>query len=561
MAEAQFGSRGIGTLLRELLGDHQTTTGPATAEPDGSAAAAAAQGVALPGGRPAPHKAQAYLAQSPDTVVATDTTRCPVSVVVAASTRLGDLPLRGIEIFADGARLGVTDENGSLRGIVSACEGRMRIKAVYANADRRVKHEEFTLEISGIDPAARQAKGGQARNFIAKVQDVFGSGAGGFPGDKDFTDSYAGAGLVTMAPTGPAELRVAVRMATLSLAVPYRNQNDSAEVIRDIRNSGAELCMPSSGEMQARYWGLEAVSTAPDGSQSRAAIDRRDIMTQAYSRAPTGYSLGQFPRHWQNWDNLRGAMRELAEASAPASYRIGTGPAGGAVETIPGPYADGLAGVLAKGLPVVVSTYATTAGHVMTAIGAVARHDGRVEWMIMNDPNGTLASADSLYGTLALRGAVGLNAANDPADLRAVQEALIRTGHYKGEAGAPVDSANPEDATIAAIRAFQGRNADGIVSPGGQTERTLNARLGQNTRPGYSAAENETNRAGDERGRHVYYSDETEGNHRGNFRLKGQAWSSVIEPVTALTTAQIAARLNPGVPEPQPAAGDGATGP
>ncbi|MDN3710678.1 hypothetical protein QWZ10_00450 [Paracoccus cavernae] len=295
------------------------------------------------------------------------------------------------------------------------------------------------------------------------------------------------------------------------------------------------------------------MTTAADRSQSRAEMDRLDIMMQAYNRNRRGFSLHEAPRHWQQWDNLRAALGELAEVASPGQYRVGTGPAGGAVETIPGPYADGVTGLLAKGQPVVTSTFATAFGHVMTAIGAVVRHDGTAEWLIMNDPNGTLASADSLYGTLALREPVGLNGTNDPADLRAVQEALIRTGHYRGAPGAPVDSADPADPTIAAIRAFQGSAGDGLVSPGGETERRINARIGQGTRTGYSAGENETNRATDERGRHVYYNGETEGNSKGQFRLKGQAWSSVIEPVTPLTTAQIAARLNPGVAAPEPA--------
>lgn len=529
-------------MLRELLGEF-------------GAAGEVARGVGLPvpGGTPAPEKMQAFLAQAAGGAVATDTTPCPLTVVISARTRAGDVPLRGLSIYADAVKLGTTDQNGMLRSIASACEGRMRIKAVYENADRRVKREEFTLEITGIDAPARKATGGQARNFIGKVQDVFGSGEGGFPGDKDFVDSYSGSDLATIAPTGPAELLVSVKMATLSLSVPYRNQNDRSETVASAPASGSVLCMPSAAEMQARYWGIEAVTTAADRSQSRAEMDRLDIMMQAYNRNRRGFSLHEAPRHWQQWDNLRAALGELAEVASPGQYRVGTGPAGGAVETIPGPYADGVTGLLAKGQPVVTSTFATAFGHVMTAIGAVVRHDGTAEWLIMNDPNGTLASADSLYGTLALREPVGLNGTNDPADLRAVQEALIRTGHYRGAPGAPVDSADPADPTIAAIRAFQGSAGDGLVSPGGETERRINARIGQGTRTGYSAGENETNRATDERGRHVYYNGETEGNSKGQFRLKGQAWSSVIEPVTPLTTAQIAARLNPGVAAPEPA--------
>lgn len=51
------------------------------------------------------------------------------------------------------------------------------------------KREEYTLVMSAINVSAKTATGGQARNFISKVQVVFGSGVGGYPGDKDFEDS------------------------------------------------------------------------------------------------------------------------------------------------------------------------------------------------------------------------------------------------------------------------------------------------------------------------------------------------------------------------------------
>lgn len=536
-------------MLRELLeglGTSRVAPQEATA---GRTGGFAAGGLPVPGGAPAPQKAQSYLAQSPTGAVATDTTACPLTLVVLASTRAGDVPVGGVTIHVDGVKIGETAADGTLRGVVSACEGRLRLKAVYGNAARRVKREEFTLEISGIDAAARKAAGGQARNFIAKVQDVFGSGEGGFPGDKDFTDSYAGGDLVAFAPEGPAELRVNVKLATLSLSVPYRNQNDRSETILTSTTSGSALCMPSSAEMQARYWGIEAVSTAKDGTTTRSEMDRRDIMWRSYYRAPKAYDLDVAPRHWQQWGNLRGALAELAQTAAPSLYSVKTAPKSNAVEDIPSAYADGVTRLLAQAQPVVVSTYATAFGHVMTAIGAVVRHDGTSEWLIMNDPNGTLASADSLYGTLDLRGTVGLNAANDPADTRAVQEALTRTGHYKGPTGAPVDAANPDDPTIAAIRDFQGKGGDGVVSPKGATQKRINTRLGTGTNTGYSRAENETNGKQDDRGRHVYYNGETGGKNQGKFRLKGHEWSSVIEPVTPLTKAEIAKRLNQGQPE------------
>ncbi|AGT07257.1 hypothetical protein JCM7686_0146 [Paracoccus aminophilus JCM 7686] len=537
-------------MLGDLLGSLGQTTGNA----------ARRIGIPVPGGRADNSRLEQWLAQTSNTEVGADVTPCPVTLVVTTETRAGAVPVKGVTVSVDGTRLGVTTEKGELRGTASACNGALRLKAVYENSDRRVKREEFTLEITGIDAQAKRATGGAARNFISKVQDVFGSGEGGFPGDKDFTDSYAGSDLVTVGPGGIFEIHVRVKLATLSLTVPYRNQNDRSDSINGVASSGSILCMPSSAEMQARYWNIQKTETDKAGKVTRTAMDRLDIMQRSYARAPKTFSLSAFPRPWQDWGNLRGAMKDLADASNPSSFTVGNGPAGADVETIPGPYADALTELAARGVPAVTSTYATD-GHVMIVIGAVVKHDGHSEWLILNDPNGTLASTDSIYGTLKLTGSVGLNGANAAADVRAVQEVLIRTGEYTGAPGAAINSADPNDPTIAAIRKFQGKNGDGVISPGGGTEARMNARVGEGARPTYSAAENERNGPTGDRGRHVYYNGDTSGAYSNTakkivnkFRLKGQAWTSVVEPVTALTKEQIAQRLDPGVPRAEPPA-------
>ncbi|WP_312526525.1 hypothetical protein [Paracoccus sp. (in: a-proteobacteria)] len=550
MAEAQTASPSIREMISSLLGELGSSTGKA----------ARRIGIPVPGGSASADAAQRGLAGVPNSTLGSDVVRCPIAIVLSVQSHAGDIALQGVTVWGNGSRIGTSDREGRVAGTVTASEGRVRIKAVYENPDRRVKREEFTLEITDINPTSRQARGGEARNFIAKVQDVFGSGEGGFPGDKDFIDRYAGADLVSMPLGGVPTLQVSVKMATLSLSVPYRNQNDAPETMGGVSFSGSVLCMPSSAEMQARYWQIPAILTARDGSQSQQAMDRRNVMQKCYDRAPKSFSLtGNSARHWQDWTNLRGAMGELAQAATPDRFRITTGPAGGEEQNIPSAYADGLGALLTKGLPVVTSTHATTFGHVMVVIGAVWRHDQHCEWLIMNDPNGTLASADSIYGTLRLQGTVGLNGANAAPDVRAVQEALIRTGHYQGEPGAPVTASDPNDPTIAAIRAFQGKSGDGLITPRGTTEARLNTRLGQGTSPGYSRIENETNRANDDRGRHVYYNGETMGRRQNTFKLKGQAWTCVIEPITPLTKAEIAARLTPGIPaRPDPVAPAGA---
>ena len=78
----------------------------------------------------------------------------------------------------------------------------------------------------------------------------------------------------------------------------------------------------------------------------------------------------------------------------------------------------------------------------------------------------------------------------------------------------------------------------------------MNVRVAENTKPEYAAVENERNGPTGDRGRHVYYNGGTEGARNGQFRLKGQAWTSLVEPATALTKEQIAQRLTAGNHQP-----------
>ncbi len=524
------------------------------ADPDVTAQNTPAPPVAGPGGATPPSQASAAAAAAPDSTLESDHATCPVPALIEVVTRAGTIPVRNVALY-DGTRfVGLSGTDGTLLVQLSACNGAASLKAVYQNDNSRVKREEFRIEISGINIAAGQATGGRARNFISKVQDVFGSGEGGFPGDKDFDDSYAGADLVSVGPPeggGANLLKIRVPLATLSLIVPYRNQNDGPEVIQGVSRSGSVLCMPTSAEMQASYWGIQGVETAADGTETRSALTRLNIMNASYNRNPKGFSVSSFPSHWQDWTNMRGTMQSLADSSAANTFTLSNGPASAAsTETIPSAYADALTALAAQGVPAVTSTYATD-GHIMIVIGAVVKHDDEAEWLIFNDPNGTLASADSIYGELALAGPVGLRgtrtgAMNAEADVRAVQELLTRTGHYTGAPGAAVDDTNRDDPTIAAIRAFQGAGADGVVSPGGATQRRMNTRIKQGSKPTYTSVENERNGSTDDRGRHVYYNGGTQGASSGNFRLKGQAWTSVVERNTALTKPEIAERLTPG---------------
>lgn len=480
-------------------------------------------------------------------------------VVVVVSTRAGDIPLSGLAVRLDGAALGTTGDDG--RSPESALRGKPTadIEVEYVNAGARLKRERFTLSITGIDAESMTYTVGDARNFIAKVQDVFGSGDDGFAGDKDFDDVYPG--TAAMSGTDNPDIRlltVTVRMATLSLVVPYLSQAGTGESVQTVAPTpahpagvsqtftGSIICMPTSTKMALDYWGI----TLAGGGD----LSRRRLMQETWDRHPS--PSASFPCPWQNWDHLRTTTAELAEEAHPGEYSVGRTSGGtGNDDSIPSDYADGIVALLAAGKPVVNSTYATD-GHVMCIRGAVVDHDGHAQWLIFNDPYGNLASGDSVYGDLDIAAPVGLRGTstadpmNLPDDVRAVREALQRTGHYDGPLDGPIDETDPNDPTVAAIRAFQGAGGDGRVDPGGGTERRINQRLDAGTSSSYATNENERNVAGGEndRGRHVYYNGETEATGVGGggfFRLKTNAWSLVIAKSPALTQDEVRQRLVP----------------
>ncbi len=480
-------------------------------------------------------------------------------VVVVVSTRAGDIPLSGLAVRLDGAALGNTDDEG--RSPESALRGKptAAIEVEYVNAGARLKRELFTLTITAIDAEAMAYTTGDARNHIVKVQDVFGSGDDGFAGDKDFDDSYPG--TASMSGTDNPDIRlltVTVKMATLSLVVPYLSQAGTGESVQTSPPTpahpggvhqtftGSIICMPTSTKMALDYWGI----TLAGGGD----LSRRRLMQETWDRHAS--PSASFPCPWQNWDHLRTTTGELADEAHPGEYSVGRTSAGtGNDDSIPSGYADGILALLAAGKPVVNSTYATD-GHVMCIRGAVVDHDGHAQWLIFNDPYGNLASSDSVYGDLEISAPVGLRGTstaapfNQPDDVRAVREALQRLGHYDGPLDGPIDETDRDDPTVAAIRAFQGAGGDGRVDPDGGTERRINQRLDSGTSSSYATNENERNVAdgANDRGRHVYYNGETEASgvaNGGLFRLKTDAWSLVISKSPALTQDEVRLRLVP----------------
>jgi len=496
----------------------------------------------------------ALICQGNSSVIAQDQYKVQVNV----TTRAGGIPVRNVVVTLDGTDLGRTNPEGVAPNSGVKTSPNLSIEVVYENDAENVKEEVFTLALSNINASAETATAGESKNCILKVQDVFGSGATGFPGDLDFVDRYSDTDAFEFVDSGDANvkvLRVNVKLATLSLDVPYSSQVGDPETItirppvggtpavtHDFR--GSVICMPTSAKMCTDYWQIL--------DSGGGELSRNEIMQACWNQG-SNQSV-DFPCPWQNWAHLRTVIGGIAQSSNPNTYSVTRGPAATSNSaSIPSTYADGIRDELESGCPVATSTYAT-AGHVMVVRGAVVDHDDHVQWLIFNDPNGNLASVDSIYGTLDITAAVGrrgngVGVMNRADDLRAVREALTKLGHFNGSLDGPIDEASDTDPTIVAIRALQGgANPDGRVDPGGRAERLINTRVSQNASPAYSAVENERNSAtgaNSERGRHVYYSGTTEGrgvNNGGLFRLKTQAWTLVVDRNSPLTVEQVSAR-------------------
>lgn len=107
-----------------------------------------------------------------------------------------------------------------------------------------------------------------------------------------------------------------------------------------------------------------------------------------------------------------------------------------------------------RGIPFVSSTNATGSGHVILWRGAVVSHDGGVEWLIANDPFGTLAQVGSiLMEGFEITGSVGRYPPNLETDVEKVAAALRR------EKFLPDPSDDEDDVSEAqifdAVREFQ----------------------------------------------------------------------------------------------------------
>jgi hypothetical protein len=221
------------------------------------------------------------------------------------------------------------------------------------------------------------------------------------------------------------------------------------------------------------------------------------------------------------------------------------------------PYLGEMRDELAKGQPLVLGTTATDYGHMMVATGCVVDKDGKIKWLIVNDPYGNLASEGSIYDNLDLVSAVGKDGVNHEKDVSDAQELLKVLNYYHGDIDGKCGGDN-NDPLVKAIKAFQGAGGDGTIEPGKTTEQRLNNAKRQLL--SYSDKEKEKNGFGNggeanEVGKHVYYDQQIHGS-RGNLEIKANG-PMYFEKDAPFTKTELAAKLVTGTakPAPVPAAG------
>ncbi|EYF07215.1 C39 family peptidase [Chondromyces apiculatus] len=472
--------------------------------------------------------------QAASTYEATSACPCDYTVEVKVVTRAGLIPIEGAQVKLDGAFLGNTNAEG-IAGTSEPREQRsVAIEAVYVNAAENLKRETFELRLDAVDGQAGTYTPGDCTNTILKIRDVLGTGTAALSGDEDFVDTYPPDDDMITFDAATKRFTVLVKMATLSLAVPYRSQREGTETLQNgAVLSGDILCMPTSTEMLLSYWGVQ--------DAEGAGLTRNDVMQGTYDASSNPSTT--YPTPWQRWDELRAWTGTVVSDPLSVGSSI---PSGADGADVPSATANGMRDQLALGEPFIVSI---VGGHIMCIRGVVVKHDDEVQWVIANDPYGNLNSPNSVYDTLDIGQSVGAGGVNDPADVSAVQDVLRALGKYDGPTSGIAD-----DATIDAIRDFQGRGGDGRVDPGGGTEGRLNSEVGEGNKSWYTDAEGERNTAsgdGSARGKHVYYNGDTESrdaqNNPSHLRFNASSRLMILNHSPSLTPEEVAPHLTDGV--------------
>jgi len=210
----------------------------------------------------------------------------PYIVRVTVKTRDGDIPVKDIEVKLDDASLGKSSQEGKLPDSPPRTKPTFKLTAVYVNDSEKLKREDYALKVAGIVVPGGSFSA-DAANEIKKIRDVAGN-----RDDKNFLDLYTpSADEVNYEDSGGKHIfNVVIHLATLSLQVPYLNQNSQNDTLStsashdpegsshthdvvgdtsDGKFGGGVLCFSSSTTMLLWYWG-------------KTALKRRDVLQKCY---------------------------------------------------------------------------------------------------------------------------------------------------------------------------------------------------------------------------------------------------------------------------------------
>jgi hypothetical protein len=203
-------------------------------------------------------------------------------------TRAGEIRVRGVRLMLDGQEIGHSDAEGNFPGMPRTLNQKtFKLTATYQNAAEHLKKEDLTITVGEIDPAAGVFDA-RVSNTINKILDVAGDWKITDTSDpnkenprnlRTFSQEYN----ILMNSAQDDEVRydrtekrfsIRFKLATLSLNVPYFNQNESTETVstipgksneppsaRDVTPafSGGILCFPTSVRMLLAYWEVHKV--------------------------------------------------------------------------------------------------------------------------------------------------------------------------------------------------------------------------------------------------------------------------------------------------------------
>ena len=244
------------------------------------------------------------------------------------ATRLGEVPVDGVKVKLGTKDLGISDKDGKVSDSEIMDDAEFELVAEYFKKCGNFKKEVAKISIRDINFAKRKCLV-QTSNTIENIQDV-----GGVKNDIRFNDppdpkinpfmDDCDDVSIQYSINDIFDIKVKIKLATLSLQVDYINQNYQEDTVETIpgtekdpepashevlpRSRGRILCFPTSVAMLLSYWG---VNTA-----------RQKVMQETYKQwaekkfpgridknpsalvTPTGLADPPFGKYWLDTSTL-----------------------------------------------------------------------------------------------------------------------------------------------------------------------------------------------------------------------------------------------------------------